>query len=101
MFAENNEEVRKAAKATQILMRDEKKSRELPFMKPQNLPLVKIKDAINFVTKHESLALQLADACTWACTKHNGNASERRFAEIIKSQLSMIAATSSDVARRL
>jgi hypothetical protein len=70
LFAENNNEVKRAARETQILMRSPTKSQNLKIGKrTQLLPLRHVKDGINFVTKEESLALQLADVCAWTIRK--------------------------------
>ena len=66
LFMENNNEVRAAARQTQIVMKRHDAADVLPNLDNEVLPLRHIKDAVNFVYKNESPALQLADACSWA-----------------------------------
>lgn len=65
LFMENNNEVREAARQTQVLMKRADVATVLPELNQDYLPLKHIKDAVNFVRKEESFVLQLADACAW------------------------------------
>jgi Protein of unknown function (DUF3800) len=103
LFAENNDEVRKAAKATQILMKSENAKAKLPSMWFSSaLPLVRIKEGINFVTKPESLALQLADACAWAFRKHRTkDPKASQFYATLETQVVKFSMTTVDAAALL
>lgn len=103
LFAEDNNEVKKAAKETQILMRSNRAAQILRLAsQTPPLPLAKIKDGINFVGKPESYVLQLADACAWCARQFNSKEDRyRRFTSILKPQLSIFSGSSYDVAARL
>jgi hypothetical protein len=104
LFAEDNSEVRKAAKQTQILMKSKNPAKKLDLvtMERELLPLVRIKDGINFVSKQESKALQLADACAWAARKmFNREPEASRFYSALEPKIDSIHGTVVDAAARL
>jgi hypothetical protein len=80
LFAENNDHVRRIAEDTQTLMKSSNAAERLDISSKDILPLVKIKDGINFARKEESPSLQLADACAWTIRKWFGSKDEaKRF----------------------
>lgn len=103
LFAENNNEVRCAARETQILMRSAGGSQRLSLVRMNHLlPLKHVKDGINFVTKKESLALQLADACAWTIRKRfTKDPKARLFFDLLDPAILGYTVTSMDAAARL
>lgn len=102
LFAENHDEVKKAARETQILMRSRKGSEMLNVMGKRHLPLRHVKDGINFVTKPESLALQLADACAWTIRKwFSSRQAAEPFYNLLYPAIVCYVLTSADSAARL
>jgi len=67
IIAENNDDVRVAAKEAHILLKDKNRLKEegIGYDHPC-FPFVKIRDGLHFATKEESKILQLADACAWS-----------------------------------
>jgi hypothetical protein len=102
LFAENNDEVRNAAKETQILMKSKDAAEVLDVLDKKYLPLVRIKDGINFATKEESKALQLADACAWAYRKSLlRDIRALHFYAALQPQIFSVSMTTFDAAARL
>jgi hypothetical protein len=104
LFAENNDEVRVAARKTQILMRSSEACQKLNMAAKRLLPLQRIKDGINFVTKEESLALQLADCCAWSVRKYLTNSKDptsHKYFDPIKELVRCYGSTAMDAAALL
>ena len=69
VIAENNDDVRKAAKQAHIFLKDGVQLSKEGHQNSGILPFVKIWDGLQFATKDESRSLQVADACAWACRR--------------------------------
>jgi hypothetical protein len=102
IVVENNDEVRKAARKTHVLMKSNRAAETLNIMNKELLPLVRIKDGINFQFKEESKALQLADACSWCYFKQLGRDSRTSHLYArLKPQIYSTSMTSFDAAALL
>jgi Protein of unknown function (DUF3800) len=103
IFAENNTEVRGAAKETHILMKSHRAAEVLRLVNNNILPLIKIKDGINFANKMESPTLQLADACVWAIRKwlERKDDKSNRFYGPLEPHVVSFSMTTLDAAGRL
>ena len=105
IFAEDNDDVKKAAKRTQLLMRQKGGIAKLALTggHERTLPLVKIKDTINFAAKDESPALQLADACAWTFRKWLTKKDDRSLGlyAILEPQIDSYWMTTLDETKRL
>jgi hypothetical protein len=66
LIAENNDEVKVAAKEAHELYRDPIALMKEGFIDHDYFPLVKIRDGLQFASKSESKHLQIADVCAWA-----------------------------------
>jgi len=82
LTAENNNDVRDMAKYAHNVFRDKSEMHRagLTAMHP-HLPLVKIKDGLQFARKEDCKALQVADVCAWAYRRYLASApdAERFF----------------------
>ncbi|GIK82300.1 MAG: hypothetical protein BroJett024_34050 [Alphaproteobacteria bacterium] len=82
LVSENNDQMRAMLKDADKLLRHPNEWKKFVPEEHQNLlPLAKIKDTVHFVLKHESIALQLADACAFAIARHaaGSNYSDQHF----------------------
>jgi hypothetical protein len=66
IIAENNDEVRYAAREAHVVLRDEAEMAKEGFVNHACFPFKRIRDGLQFTTKAESRLLQIADACAWA-----------------------------------
>jgi hypothetical protein len=66
VIAENNNDVRAAAKDTHVYLRSKEEMKKAGMDVTGLFPLTSIRDGIHFATKSESRHLQIADACAWA-----------------------------------
>ena len=80
LIAENNNDVRLAAKEAHQYYRHPKALDDLGFHNDKYFPFVKIRDGLHFGEKSESRHLQIADACAWALRRFiNGAPDAARF----------------------
>jgi hypothetical protein len=68
LIAENNNEVRAAAKSMHRLATDPR-SAGLSIVKDNTLPLKRIRDTVHFAEKDEAPMLQLADVCAYTLSR--------------------------------
>jgi uncharacterized protein DUF3800 len=66
LIAENNNDVRVAAKEAHILLKSKEAMEAEGFFHHPCFPFVKIRDGLQFATKVDSRILQVADACAWS-----------------------------------
>ena len=66
IIAEDNAEVRLAAKQSHAMLKDSAKMEREGFKDHPCFPLRKIKDGLQFASKEDSWILQVADTCAWA-----------------------------------
>lgn len=89
LIAEDNSDVRQAAREMQVMLRDKRRMMGTGSI----FPFVRIRDGLQFATKQESKALQIADFCSWACRRAVKDANNaRRFYEPIRAQVVRVAA---------
>jgi hypothetical protein len=74
IIAENNDEVRHAAREAHVLLRDEAEMAKEGFVNHACFPFKRIRDGLQFTTKAESKLLQVADVCAWAIRRAANNA---------------------------
>ncbi|HZE52338.1 MAG TPA: DUF3800 domain-containing protein [Bradyrhizobium sp.] len=88
VIAENNNDVRKAAKDTHIYLRSAEDMKKAGMDTTGLFPFTSIRDGIHFATKSESRHLQIADACAWAFHRAavRGQNAER-FYPLIRKQI--------------
>lgn len=89
---ENNNEVKKAAKAAHLHMKgyalEEESGDKEGFPVHLYAPFVKIKDGLQFAEKAETRFLQIADVCAWTCRRAlNKAAHSDRFITPLMSQI--------------
>ena len=65
IIAENNDEVRLAAREAHVLLRNKEEMEREGFVNHACFPFKRIRDGLQFTTKAESKLLQVADACAW------------------------------------
>ena len=66
IIAEDNKDVRQAAREAHVMLKDGARLAKEGLENPVVFPFVKIWDGLQFASKEESKALQLADVCAWA-----------------------------------
>lgn len=66
IIAEDNKDVRQAAREAHVLLKDGPRLAREGVQNPLIFPFVKIWDGLQFASKEESKALQVADVCAWA-----------------------------------
>lgn len=66
LIAENNNDVRIAAKEAHMLLRGKDEIEKEGLMDHPCFPFVRIRDGLQFTTKEESRLLQIADICAWS-----------------------------------
>jgi len=74
IVAEDNGEVRLAAKEAHILLKNPHEMAKEGFKDHPILPFKRIRDGLQFTTKAESRLLQIADVCAWAMRRAANNA---------------------------
>jgi hypothetical protein len=88
VIAENNNDVRRAAKDTHVYLRSPGDMKKAGMDAEGLFPFTSIRDGIHFATKSESRHLQIADACAWAFHRaavKGQNA--KRFYPLIRKQI--------------
>jgi hypothetical protein len=105
IIAENNDEVREASRETQVMMKRPDAAKIFGASRRNDLPLVRIKDGINFTRKEESKALQMADACAWLIRRTGPlgkkDAKVSHLYDLLKPQIRNWHMTTLDEAKRL
>lgn len=87
MIAEDNHDVRVAARQMQVMLRDRTEIAKAGVEHPL-FPLVRIRDGLQFATKAESKALQVADFCAWTIKRAAQGAKHTdRFYPKVRAQL--------------
>jgi len=74
VIAENNDEVRLAAKEAHMMLRNKSEMAKEGFLDHPCFPFKRIRDGLQFTTKAESRLLQIADVCAWATRRIANNA---------------------------
>ena len=88
IIAENNDEVRLAAREAHMLLRNQKEMEREGFRNHPCFPFKRICDGLQFTTKAESRLLQVADACAWALRRVANKAPNAfRFYGPLRSQI--------------
>jgi hypothetical protein len=88
LIAEDNNDVRLAAREAQVMLRDRRRMEREGISDHPVFPLERIRDGLMFAYKTESPALQVADFCSWAvrrAAKHADHAG--RFYTPIRHQI--------------
>lgn len=86
MIAEDNHDVRQAARETQLMLRDRERLEREGITNHPVFPLERIRDGLMFAKKTESPALQVADFCSWAIRRAAKNAdhAERFYTPLMR-----------------
>jgi hypothetical protein len=88
IIAENNNDVRMAAKGAHMLLRNKEEMEKEGFVDRSCLPFKRIRDGLQFTTKAESRLLQVADVCAWAIRRAANSAPNAfRFYGPMRSQI--------------
>jgi hypothetical protein len=88
VIAENNDEVRLAAKQAHMMLRSKAEMEKEGFYHHPCFPFTRIRDGLQFTSKEESKLLQVADACAWAIRRAANTAPNAyRFCQPLQSQI--------------
>jgi Protein of unknown function (DUF3800) len=91
VIAENNNEVRHAAREAHVLLRNKDEMAKEGFVDHACFPFKRIRDGLQFTTKAESRLLQVADACSWAVRRAANNAPIAfRFYQPVRDQIVLL-----------
>ncbi len=91
IIAENNDEVRQAAREAHVLLRDETEMAKEGYVNHACFPFKRIRDGLQFTTKGESRLLQVADACACAIRRAANNAPNAlRFYRPVRGQIVLL-----------
>ncbi len=91
IIAENNDEVRLAAKEAHMMLRNKEEMEKAGFVNHACFPFVRIRDGLQFTTKAESRLLQVADVCAWTVRRAANNAPDAfRFYEPVRKQIVLL-----------
>ena len=91
IIAENNDEVRQAAREAHVMLRDPAEMAKEGFIDHACFPFKRIRDGLQFTTKAESRLLQVADACAWAIRRAANNAPNAfRFYAPVRGQIVLL-----------
>jgi hypothetical protein len=87
IVAEDNHDVREAAKTAHVLLRH-KALESMVEVNNHPLPLKRIRDGLQFTSKGESRLLQVADVCAWSIRRFISNSPySERFYEPLRGQI--------------
>ncbi len=91
IIAENNDDVRLAAREAHVILRDKVEMEREGFVNHACFPFERIRDGLQFTTKAESRLLQIADACAWAIRRAANNAPNAfRFYQPVRAQIVLL-----------
>jgi hypothetical protein len=88
IIAENNDDVRLAAREAHTLLRNRQQIEAEGMMNHPVYPFTRIRDGLQFTTKAESRLLQVADVCAWAIRRFwNSAPNAARFFRALESHI--------------